>query len=443
MVCAVAVSMLLAAPMVAHAEEADVTAGDFTFKLYLDTDTAGSIWLTGYNGTAEEVTLPTSVTYNGVTYDLRNSSTSYEGVVGDKLFEGNTTVKKIIVPNGYEGISQEAFYGCANLTEIVLGDTIEYVSGKAFSACPNLKTYRIGSKDWTCGSGDGDPGIGEDASGALYSGVTVYLKEDGKVDAYLKGVNAASTSGTLTLVYSDDPAPEANANNPIATTDPAKQMGEDGTPCGKGASFAAADKALVSLKGETDAKGTVFSLLQARAGKVTKTSVQLKWKSVSGAKKYVVYGNKCGKTKYVKLTTTTKKALTFKKIKSAKVKKGTYYKFVVVALDKNNTVVCTSKTVHVATKGGKVGNDKAITTSAKKGAVSVKKGRTVKLTTKPVPASKKLTVKRHRQTSFESSNRKVATVTSKGVIKGVKKGTCYVYAYTQNGIFKKVKVTVK
>ena len=37
----------------------------------------------------------------------------------------------------------------------------------------------------------------------------------------------------------------------------------------------------------------------------------------------------------------------------------------------------------------------------------------------------------------------VATVTNKGVIKGKKKGTCYIYVYAQNGISKKVKVTVK
>ena len=34
-------------------------------------------------------------------------------------------------------------------------------------------------------------------------------------------------------------------------------------------------------------------------------------------------------------------------------------------------------------------------------------------------------------------------VSSKGVIKATGKGSCYVYAYTQNGVFAKVKVTVK
>ena len=58
-------------------------------------------------------------------------------------------------------------------------------------------------------------------------------------------------------------------------------------------------------------------------------------------------------------------------------------------------------------------------------------------------ASKKLKLKKHRKVMYESSNRKIATVTSKGKIKGIKKGSCYIYAYAQNGISKRIKVTVK
>ena len=44
---------------------------------------------------------------------------------------------------------------------------------------------------------------------------------------------------------------------------------------------------------------------------------------------------------------------------------------------------------------------------------------------------------------YESTNTKVATVTKKGVVKAKKKGTAYIYVYAQNGVYKKVKVTVK
>ena len=43
---------------------------------------------------------------------------------------------------------------------------------------------------------------------------------------------------------------------------------------------------------------------------------------------------------------------------------------------------------------------------------------------------------------LDYANTSIATVSSKGVIKGKKKGTCYVYVYAQNGVYKKIKVTV-
>jgi uncharacterized protein YjdB len=43
---------------------------------------------------------------------------------------------------------------------------------------------------------------------------------------------------------------------------------------------------------------------------------------------------------------------------------------------------------------------------------------------------------------YASSNSKIATVSKKGVIKGRKKGKCFIYAYAQNGVCKRIKVTV-
>ena len=73
----------------------------------------------------------------------------------------------------------------------------------------------------------------------------------------------------------------------------------------------------------------------------------------------------------------------------------------------------------------------------------MKKGKTVKLKAALVPASKKLKMKKHVTVRYESSDPKIASVSSKGKVKGVKKGTCCVFAYAQNGVSKKIKVTVK
>jgi hypothetical protein len=124
-----------------------------------------------------------------------------------------------------------------------------------------------------------------------------------------------------------------------------------------------------------------------------------------------------------------------------KLKKGKYYKYVVVAI-KGNAALATSKTVHVATKGGKVGNFKAVKVKASGGKLNLKKGKTFKLGAKCVAQSSKLKVKKHRTLRYETSNKKVAKVSKKGVVKAVGKGTCTVYAYAQNGVYKAVKVKV-
>ena len=59
-----------------------------------------------------------------------------------------------------------------------------------------------------------------------------------------------------------------------------------------------------------------------------------------------------------------------------KLKKGKYYKYMVVAV-KDGKVVSSSKTLHIATKGGKVGNPKKVKLNKKK--VSLKKNKILKI----------------------------------------------------------------
>jgi len=59
-----------------------------------------------------------------------------------------------------------------------------------------------------------------------------------------------------------------------------------------------------------------------------------------------------------------------------------------------------------------------------------------------LPEGKKL--KEHTAVlRYESSNTEVATVNSKGKITAKGKGSCYVYVYAQNGVYKRIKVTVE
>ena len=205
------------------------------------------------------------------------------------------------------------------------------------------------------------------------------------------------------------------------------------------ASAAVVDRQLTSAKSDADPKGAGFGLLQAKGAAKSKTANKVTWKKVKGATAYAVYANKCGKANQLKKVKTVKGTA----FTHSKLKKGTYYKYLVVAL-KGGKALATSKVIHVATKGGKVGNSKSVAvTNAAKGKLALKKGKSFTLKVKTTPQSKKLKVKKHRAVAFESSNKKVATVSKKGVVKAKKKGTCYVYAYAQNGACRAVKVTVK
>lgn len=244
------------------------------------------------------------------------------------------------------------------------------------------------------------------------------------------------------------PQPDKDPANPNATPSPAvereKQMGEDGSALSKGASEEAADKYITEYDSETDPPGTQFSILQARSTKTTKNSVTVTWKKAPGAVKYLVYASKCGKkNKPVRIADTKSTKYVLKKLGGKKISKGTYFKFIIVAVDKDNNVVSSSKTVHSATLGGKVGNCKKLTTKAKKDKVTVKAKKSFKLKPTQKAEKKKLKIKNHRKLMYESTDTSIATVNKSGVIKGVKKGKCTVYVYAQNGIFKKISVTVK
>ena len=229
------------------------------------------------------------------------------------------------------------------------------------------------------------------------------------------------------------------------------QTDTDKTAVGPGTSAAAAEQAITSMKSDKDPKGARYLPLKLRSTKQTKTSIKLRWAKVSKARKYVIYGNRCGKSyKPKKIATVTGSSKSLRKIAGKKIRKGTYYKFILVALDGDNNVVSTSKLIHVTTKGGRYTNHKAVRIKAKVRdkyrvvkSVSIKKGRSKRIKAKGVKYAPKKRFKKHVGLRFASGRKTIATISLDGVIKGKKKGTCYVYAYSQNGIAGKIKVVVK
>ena len=203
------------------------------------------------------------------------------------------------------------------------------------------------------------------------------------------------------------------------------------------------EKKITGNRNDGDIKDSTFNSLQLRAKKAGKNYINLSWTKVKGASGYIIYGNRCNSNGKVyplrKVISTAKMSQ-----KMMKLKKGTYYKYVVIAYKMTGAgqkVIASSKTIHVATAGGKVGNYKKV--KLNKEIVKLKCGKVFKIKAEQVSEKKKLKVKRHRDICFESSNPAIATVSASGKVKAKKKGRCVIYVYSQSGTFNKMTVRVK
>ena len=200
-------------------------------------------------------------------------------------------------------------------------------------------------------------------------------------------------------------------------------------------------KETIIKKTNTDQKDVAGSTQKYLFLKATakKNSIKLTWKKINGADAYLIYGAKCG-SKMEPVTTIEKQGTTSWSAK--KLKKGTYYKYMVVAYKKlgnEKRVITTSKSVHVVTDGGKKGNP--TTLKLKKSKLTVKVGKKQKI--QATYTYKKKVSTHIAKFRYESDDPQIATVTAKGEVKGVSAGKTTVYIYLQNGICKKIPVTVK
>ena len=168
--------------------------------------------------------------------------------------------------------------------------------------------------------------------------------------------------------------------------------------------------------------------------KSQKNSMVLKWNKIKGADTYKIYGAKCGNS-YKLLKTVPSKKLTWT---NRKLKKGTHYKYYIVAFSNGQKLAASPRT-HAVTKGSRYGYAQKITVN--KTALKLRTGKTKRI--KASVTNSSTYVRKHVATvRYLSSNPSIATVSKTGVVKGKKKGKCTIYCYTSNGLFKKVKITV-
>ena len=205
---------------------------------------------------------------------------------------------------------------------------------------------------------------------------------------------------------------------------------------------------------------TYSGILIAQTTATGSNQFTFSWTRVTGADGYDIFMAKCdgGGVKYSvqkaqtingsgTLSWTTPSNL---KVSGTGINAGTAYKAYVkayVLVNGTHVYINTSPLIHAFASGvsGKYCNTKSVKIKSKKN-VKIKKGKTskIKASATKLKSKKKLISKSHEpHIRYMSSNPGIATVTSKGKIKGVSAGTCYIYVYTVNGAYKTVKVTVK
>ena len=93
----------------------------------------------GYLGSETELVLPQSC--NGESY-----------AIGAGVFENNTALTSIEIPNSVTSIGNYAFEGCKGLTNVTIGDGVTSIGGYAFSGCSGLTNIAIPNSITSIGS---------------------------------------------------------------------------------------------------------------------------------------------------------------------------------------------------------------------------------------------------------------------------------------------------
>lgn len=82
-----------------------------------------------------DVTIPSSVTYDGRTYEVTD--------IGDMAFSGCTALTSVSIPTSVTAIGGSAFYKCSSLGALIIPESVTYIGGSAFYGCTGLDSLNI------------------------------------------------------------------------------------------------------------------------------------------------------------------------------------------------------------------------------------------------------------------------------------------------------------
>ncbi|MBQ0046982.1 MAG: leucine-rich repeat domain-containing protein [Prevotellaceae bacterium] len=90
------------------------------------------------------VDIPSSVEYKGITYNVTG--------IGDGVFQLNSNLSNVTIPNTVTSIGNNAFSGCTGLTGITIPESVTSIGSSAFSDCSGLTSITIPESVTSIGS---------------------------------------------------------------------------------------------------------------------------------------------------------------------------------------------------------------------------------------------------------------------------------------------------
>ena len=93
---------------------------------------------TNYNSYNGSITIPSTVTYNNVTYNVTS--------IGEKAFYGCIDLKSISLPNTITSIGANAFYNCHDMTSFTIPNSVTTIGNNAFQDCDGLSSIIVSDK---------------------------------------------------------------------------------------------------------------------------------------------------------------------------------------------------------------------------------------------------------------------------------------------------------
>lgn len=111
--------------------EASTLTAQVTFKSY-----KSSTWSYNENWSITSASIPSSITYQGKTYQVTS--------IGDHAFERCGNLTSVTIPNTVKTIGQSAFEYCRGLSSVTVPNSVTSIGGEAFKYCSGLTSITIG-----------------------------------------------------------------------------------------------------------------------------------------------------------------------------------------------------------------------------------------------------------------------------------------------------------